>query len=738
MSGLNNKKYLDGDGLIKFWDICCANFPARDGRGATGNWDINITGNAKTATFAITAGKLDTNAGSATKPVYFGDGIPKQCNDKLTVDISGNAGSADKWKTARKITLAGDVTGNVSIDGSKDVTLTTEVDADKHEHLQYYDITTEQSPNTVYAGPSSGTSKAAASFRKLDANDLPDLSGIYLPKTGGTISGQLGFTGTKYPHIYGNGTNLHFGTSKDEYSKVVIDDKSIRTGTTSTQLGRSTYPWPVAYITKVVGDLEGTADEASIAHQTEYELTLKTPNGYDVVFNGSANKTFNVTLADLGLTKAVKYIGKTTTSISDGSTTSTITIGGVSTKVTNGDIVIDASDSHEYIWNGSAWEKFGEDATSGNYKPKQTAVSSPTASGNDISFIDTISQDENGKITATKKNVNFSGYKPKQTAVSSPTASGNDISFIDTISQDENGKITATRKNVRSASSSQSGVVTTGAQTFAGVKTFKDGLVAGSGSSSSEENLISIHYKDTDKFIMWDYDGDLNAGASWRIGALGSGVGNTNYFTIQSGTSTPDNNTWSTVLNIGQTDFTVYFDKTPKVGSTSVSLEGHTHSQYSTTDTKNTAGSTDTSSKIFLIGATTQAANPQTYSHDTAYVGTDGCMYSTNFITVSDRRMKDNINNIDDASKSLELGFYEFDYKTGGHSAGHIAQEVIEVYPKFVHGKETETEHLSIDYTGLHSVQIKALKDKVDTLKTENKELRERLEKLEKLIEKFI
>lgn len=45
-------------------------------------------------------------------------------------------------------------------------------------------------------------------------------------------------------------------------------------------------------------------------------------------------------------------------------------------------------------------------------------------------------------------------------------------------------------------------------------------------------------------------------------------------------------------------------------------------------NTKNTAGSTDTSSKIFLIGATSQAANPQTYSHDTAYVGTDGCLYS--------------------------------------------------------------------------------------------------------------
>lgn len=47
-----------------------------------------------------------------------------------------------------------------------------------------------------------------------------------------------------------------------------------------------------------------------------------------------------------------------------------------------------------------------------------------------------------------------------------------------------------------------------------------------------------------------------------------------------------------------------------------------------TSETKNTAGSTDTSSKIFLVGATSQGANPQTYSHDTAYVGTDGCLYS--------------------------------------------------------------------------------------------------------------
>lgn len=56
---------------------------------------------------------------------------------------------------------------------------------------------------------------------------------------------------------------------------------------------------------------------------------------------------------------------------------------------------------------------------------------------------------------------------------------------------------------------------------------------------------------------------------------------------------------------------------------------------YTDTNTKNTAGSTNTSSKIFLIGATSQAANPQTYSHDTAYVGTDGHLYSNGIQVVN-------------------------------------------------------------------------------------------------------
>ena len=64
--------------------------------------------------------------------------------------------------------------------------------------------------------------------------------------------------------------------------------------------------------------------------------------------------------------------------------------------------------------------------------------------------------------------------------------------------------------------------------------------------------------------------------------------------------------------------------------SATITVNGTGYDIYSTNndDTKNTAGSTDSSSKLFLIGATSQAANPQTYSHDTAYVGTNGHLYS--------------------------------------------------------------------------------------------------------------
>lgn len=83
------------------------------------------------------------------------------------------------------------------------------------------------------------------------------------------------------------------------------------------------------------------------------------------------------------------------------------------------------------------------------------------------------------------------------------------------------------------------------------------------------------------------------------------------------GTSTPTTSTLS--------DGGIYFNTSNK----NIYLNsGGTLYTFAGTDTKNTAGSSNTSSKIYLVGATSQATNPQTYSHDTAYVGTDGYLYS--------------------------------------------------------------------------------------------------------------
>lgn len=120
-------------------------------------------------------------------------------------------------------------------------------------------------------------------------------------------------------------------------------------------------------------------------------------------------------------------------------------------------------------------------------------------------------------------------------------------------------------------------------------------------------------------------------------------------------------------------------------------------------------------------------------SRKTMTFNSAGQLLAGNFITNSDKRLKININEIssDKLSNSLNLNFVEFDYKDNDkHSAGHVAQEVKEVLPEFVHGNEYETEYLSIDYTGLHSVQIKALIDENNIMKKEIKELKELIKTL--------
>ena len=54
------------------------------------------------------------------------------------------------------------------------------------------------------------------------------------------------------------------------------------------------------------------------------------------------------------------------------------------------------------------------------------------------------------------------------------------------------------------------------------------------------------------------------------------------------------------------------------------------------TNTINSAGSGNTSNKIYLVGTTTQnSSGKTTYSHDTVYVDIDGCVYSNGYKTMT-------------------------------------------------------------------------------------------------------
>lgn len=150
------------------------------------------------------------------------------------------------------------------------------------------------------------------------------------------------------------------------------------------------------------------------------------------------------------------------------------------------------------------------------------------------------------------------------------------------------------------------------------------------------------------------------------------------------------------------------------------------------TDTKNTAGATNSSDRLYLIGATSQGANPQTYSKYGVYIEDDGILmslqgfeggaitstaaiYAANgFFDTSDARVKTNVVEID-ASKADAVRLVEFDRTDKKHHGyGVIAQELEKVYPEMVN---TDSEGFkSVNYNELAMVKIKYLEDKVARL----------------------
>lgn len=132
------------------------------------------------------------------------------------------------------------------------------------------------------------------------------------------------------------------------------------------------------------------------------------------------------------------------------------------------------------------------------------------------------------------------------------------------------------------------------------------------------------------------------------------------------------------------------------------------------TDTRNTAGSTNSSSKLYLIGATSQASSHVTYSNSGVYTQSGAVYASAGFYDTSDMRVKDNIESID-VSKADKIRLVEFDRTDREHHGyGVIAQELETVYPSMVNTDENGFK--TVNYSEIYAVKIKYLEDKIAAL----------------------
>ena len=124
------------------------------------------------------------------------------------------------------------------------------------------------------------------------------------------------------------------------------------------------------------------------------------------------------------------FIGVTTSDISDGSSLNPIVINGEDVEARTGDIC--TKGSAEFIWNGSAWQAFGDlsalgelaykDSASATYTPQGT-VSQPTFSGSELTSTGNFTPSGSVAISTGSGEAN---YTPAG-SVSQPTFSGSEF-----------------------------------------------------------------------------------------------------------------------------------------------------------------------------------------------------------------------------------------------------------------------------------------------------------------------
>ena len=273
---------------------------------------VNVDGDAIEGNLNITDGVGDGTEGNVTAAKFIGP-------------LEGNATTADAWRVARTITLGGDLTGSVVINGAADMILNAEVVSNSHDHdNQYY---TKEQADARYLNIEATAGDAITGNLNIDGSitanqfigpiegNATSADKFSTPRSiglSGDLSGQADFDGSGPISIVASvADNSHNHVSADLSDATpantagMVVKRDLNGDFTSRIINATTF---IGALTgnvtgdiegnvtgDVVGDLTGNADTATIL-QTARTLSLSSGVSGSVSFNGGSDVDITVTV----------------------------------------------------------------------------------------------------------------------------------------------------------------------------------------------------------------------------------------------------------------------------------------------------------------------------------------------------------------------------------------------------------------------------------------------------------
>ncbi|UYD72135.1 intramolecular chaperone auto-processing domain protein [Vibrio phage vB_VpaM_VPs20] len=268
----------------------------------------SINGNAATATNA-------TTAANCSRTITTGDGLTgggtltanrtfavdstvvrtsgnqtisgtKTFSSTISGSITGNAGSATKWQTARTLSLSGDASGSVSMNGTANVTLSVTVANDSHTHDGRYFTESESNSRFAYKAGSGGqdfyTRRLLATGTGNDYNN-----GALELKGNGTTNTVFPTIGFHQPNKYAGSLQMRAGGDFRFYTQ-----------------GGSSYG--VVRAATFYGALSGNASTATWADTVDVGSGNTASTWYDVVWHSGDSVYSSPGVEIQGSTNSIK------------------------------------------------------------------------------------------------------------------------------------------------------------------------------------------------------------------------------------------------------------------------------------------------------------------------------------------------------------------------------------------------------------------------------------------------